>query len=298
MKNVYDIITLYIIVYQDSGAQGDDRFKEFFPWSGLRIRRREWNGYLLNIKEAAEILNASEMTVRRWTNGGSLHCYRIGGKHERRFRIQDLKDYLEKGGMQAGTACEVPIGFEELTVPDGSHMTHLSLETIEALEVGASYVLEGLNKGETVLLVALAEKRESILHMLQERGADWIVPGAARLSPFKIHRKRRDEMGTYYDPNDRAAFSEVGKDATELAKKIFDYYGAVFAEGELTEREKALIALAVAHAVQCPYCIDAYTRACLEKGINLAEMTEAVHVASTKKKDGTAKKTVTSGTEI
>jgi alkylhydroperoxidase/carboxymuconolactone decarboxylase family protein len=54
----------------------------------------------------------------------------------------------------------------------------------------------------------------------------------------------------------------------------------VFREGELTEREKALIALAVAHAVQCPYCIDAYTRASLEKGSNLAEMTEAVHVAA------------------
>ena len=62
-------------------------------------------------------------------------------------------------------------------------------------------------------------------------------------------------------------------------EKFFDYYQAVFAEGELTEREKALIALAVAHAVQCPYCIDAYTNACLEKGSNRAEMTEAIHVA-------------------
>ena len=40
-----------------------------------------------------------------------------------------------------------------------------------------------------------------------------------------------------------------------------------------------LIALAVAHAVQCPYCIDAYTQASLEKGSNVEEMTEAVHVA-------------------
>ena len=44
--------------------------------------------------------------------------------------------------------------------------------------------------------------------------------------------------------------------------------------------KKALIALAVAHTVQCPYCIDAYTKACLEKGSNLAEMTEALHVAT------------------
>ena len=42
----------------------------------------------------------------------------------------------------------------------------------------------------------------------------------------------------------------------------------------------ALIALAVAHAVQCPYCIDAYTKTCLEKGSNLEQMTEAVHVAA------------------
>ena len=65
-----------------------------------------------------------------------------------------------------------------------------------------------------------------------------------------------------------------------MAKKFFDYYGSVFAEGELTEREKALIALAVAHTIQCPYCIDAYTQACLEKGSSQAEMTEAIHVVT------------------
>lgn len=87
-------------------------------------------------------------------------------------------------------------------------------------------------------------------------------------------------METYYAPNDLSKFSDIGKESPELAKKFFDYYEAVFAEGELTEREKALIALAVAHAVQCPYCIDAYTQSCLEKGSNTAEMTEAVHVAT------------------
>ena len=87
-------------------------------------------------------------------------------------------------------------------------------------------------------------------------------------------------METYYNPEDLPKFEDIGKEAPELAKKFFDYYNAVFAEGELTEREKALIALAVAHAVQCPYCIDAYSQACLQKGSNLAEMTEAVHVVT------------------
>jgi len=35
----------------------------------------------------------------------------------------------------------------------------------------------------------------------------------------------------------------------------------------------------VAHAIQCPYCIDAYTSDALEKGSDLEQMTEAVHVA-------------------
>lgn len=85
---------------------------------------------------------------------------------------------------------------------------------------------------------------------------------------------------TYYHAPDLAKFPDVGKDAPELWNKFLGWYGAVFAEGALSEREKALIALAVAHSVQCPYCIDAYTTACLEKGSNLEQMTEAVHVAA------------------
>ncbi len=87
-------------------------------------------------------------------------------------------------------------------------------------------------------------------------------------------------METYYKPEDLLKFEEIGREAPDLGKKFFDYYNAVFAEGELTEREKALIALAVAHTVQCPYCIDAFSRACLEKGSNMGEMTEAIHVVT------------------
>lgn len=84
----------------------------------------------------------------------------------------------------------------------------------------------------------------------------------------------------YYDARDLPRFSEIGQDAPELAEKFFAWYNAVFAEGALTQREKSLIALAVAHAVQCPYCIDAYSQDCLQKGADTEQMTEAVHVAA------------------
>ncbi len=87
-------------------------------------------------------------------------------------------------------------------------------------------------------------------------------------------------MDHYYHAHDLGKFADMGKGNPELWEKFMAWYGAVFAEGALTAREKALIALAVAHAVQCPYCIDAYTQASLEQGSNVEEMTEAVHVAS------------------
>ncbi|MEY2719807.1 MAG: hypothetical protein RLZZ273_1173 [Bacteroidota bacterium] len=87
-------------------------------------------------------------------------------------------------------------------------------------------------------------------------------------------------MNTYYDPADLGKFGNISQMQPELAEKFFDWYGAVFAEGALSQREKSLIALAVAHAVQCPYCIDAYTTDSLQKGASEQMMMEAVHVAA------------------
>lgn len=85
---------------------------------------------------------------------------------------------------------------------------------------------------------------------------------------------------TYYKNDDLKKFPQIGEFNEKLAAKFFDYYGEVFAAGALTQREKSLIALAVSHAVQCPYCIDAYSTDCLEKGANEQQMIEAVHVAA------------------
>jgi 4-carboxymuconolactone decarboxylase len=85
---------------------------------------------------------------------------------------------------------------------------------------------------------------------------------------------------TYYAPKDLDRFSDMGRNRPELWSKFSEYYEAVFADGALSEREKSLIALAVAHAVQCPYCIDSYAQSCLRRGADLDQMTEAVHVAN------------------
>ena len=85
---------------------------------------------------------------------------------------------------------------------------------------------------------------------------------------------------TYFEPQDLKNFKDITDWQEDYGKKFFDYYGDVFKEGALTEREKSLIALGVAHAIQCPFCIEAYSSSCLVKGADEEQMMEAVHVAA------------------
>lgn len=85
----------------------------------------------------------------------------------------------------------------------------------------------------------------------------------------------------YYDPKDLKKFGQISEYQEEMGKQFFDWYENVtHGDSALTQREKSLIALAVSHAIQCPYCIDAYTTGSLESGADEEQMMEAVHVAA------------------
>ena len=92
-------------------------------------------------------------------------------------------------------------------------------------------------------------------------------------------------MADYFKKEHLTQFSEgkFGEDAPALWKDFLRYYGNVFQEGELTTREKSLIALAIAHSEGCPYCIEAYTETCLQEGCDQDQMAEAIHVAAVMK---------------
>ena len=87
-------------------------------------------------------------------------------------------------------------------------------------------------------------------------------------------------MSSYYQSEDLSKLNDLSLGAPGLWEKFQGWYSEVFQEGALSAREKALIALAVANALQCPYCIDVYTRSSLENGSNLEQMTEALQVAA------------------
>ena len=68
--------------------------------------------------------------------------------------------------------------------------------------------------------------------------------------------------------------------APEIADAFHNFSKAVFKEGALPEKTKQLIAVAVAHVTQCPYCIRGHTAMAIKKGASKEEIMEAIWVAS------------------
>ena len=68
--------------------------------------------------------------------------------------------------------------------------------------------------------------------------------------------------------------------APEVAEAFRNFNKAVFKDGALPEKTKQLIAIAVAHVTQCPYCIRGHTTQAVRKGASQEEIMEAIWVAS------------------
>ncbi|MGB3801261.1 MAG: arsenosugar biosynthesis-associated peroxidase-like protein, partial [Lewinella sp.] len=106
-------------------------------------------------------------------------------------------------------------------------------------------------------------------------------PNSSVESATTYPKTKSKTMSTYSDPKDLRTFGKITEWQEEMGENFFKWYSGV-TEGDsaLTEREKALIALAVSHAIQCSYCIDAYTTNSLQAGADEEQMMEAVHVAA------------------
>ncbi len=131
---------------------------------------------LLDTKDAANFLNVSVMTIRRWTNAGKLKCFRVGGKQERRFYVKDLEELLHdsKGHRLK------PLGLGGERVPGGAHMTHFYAGKEEAHRVSIPYLLEGIERGEVVLVVMPPEGRSDLFENMQREGhpvGNWLERG-------------------------------------------------------------------------------------------------------------------------
>src|SRR5512146_1101682 len=83
-----------------------------------------------------------------------------------------------------------------------------------------------------------------------------------------------------YPPLSRELAEKRRALAPETEKAFQDFSRQVVADGALPAKTKQLIAVAVAHVTQCPYCIRGHTKAALRHGATREEIIEAIWVAA------------------
>jgi AhpD family alkylhydroperoxidase len=84
---------------------------------------------------------------------------------------------------------------------------------------------------------------------------------------------------TLYPPSSRELSEKRRALAPDTEKAFQAFSQQVFADGALPAKTKQLIAVAVAHVTQCPYCIRGHTKAALRHGATRQELMEAIWVA-------------------
>jgi AhpD family alkylhydroperoxidase len=85
---------------------------------------------------------------------------------------------------------------------------------------------------------------------------------------------------TIYPPTTPEIARERSRLAPAQAETFRAFSEAVFAGGAIPAKTKQLIAVAVAHVTQCPYCIRSHTKAALNEGATAEEIMEAIWVAA------------------
>src|SRR5712692_8971160 len=142
----------------------------------------------LTIAEAAEFLHVSEISLRRWTNSGKLRCFRVGGRNERRFLMEDLLAFMPSAGIQPEVSKQRAA--QTQMIPESeSHQRHICLFFLnpdEQWQMLRPSILEHVNAHVPVLYIQDGGPPYRILELLHAEGLpleDLIARGLLRVLP-------------------------------------------------------------------------------------------------------------------
>jgi excisionase family DNA binding protein len=131
----------------------------------------------LTISEAAEFLQVSEVSLRRWTNSGKLRCFRVGGRNERRFLVEDLLAFMPTMNIDAEpeqVAREAQAEPEQAQAGEKDYTErHLSLffrDAEEQWQLLCPYILDHLTNGAPVIYLQHMTSSEQLMQRLHDEG--------------------------------------------------------------------------------------------------------------------------------
>ena len=121
----------------------------------------------LTISEAAEFLHVSEISLRRWTNSGKLRCFRVGGRSERRFLIDDLLAFMQSMDVHAEPLQAVET---EAINDTGDAERHISLffrDQEEKWQLLRPYLVDYLSSGAPAFYLQHRTSSELLMQQLR-----------------------------------------------------------------------------------------------------------------------------------
>jgi excisionase family DNA binding protein len=138
---------------------------------------------LLTIEEAAQFLNVSKTSLRRWTKLGTLPCVRVGARRERRFLQDDLECLLNRDPLPPSRQPTTTVGgsSDPIAVLDEAATRgvprHVSLhhhDRDELWRLFLPYVLHHLERGAPMLYIHEEEEgaRADVVKRLRDEGFD------------------------------------------------------------------------------------------------------------------------------
>jgi excisionase family DNA binding protein len=181
---------------------------------------------LLDISQAAQFLNVSKTSLRRWTNAGLLPCLRVGGRRERRFRRSDLLAFIEQqaGGDEAKAGRPMTGGAQSvggIPMPLGTHLCGLYATDDGRTHQAATFLVDGVGPGGTCFLVAGPEVQRAILTRLEESRPSLRREIAAGRLVLSEYGESAEAQWRYWERSMSAAL----RDGAETLRVVGDLHG-------------------------------------------------------------------------
>jgi excisionase family DNA binding protein len=142
----------------------------------------------LTIAEAAEFLHVSETSLRRWTNSGKLRSFRVGGRNERRFLMDDLLAFMPSAGGHQELSKQHAAETQVIPTSESRqrHICLFFLNQDEQWQMLRPYILDHLHANVPVLYVQDSTPPYRLLELLHAEGLpleDLIARGLLRVLP-------------------------------------------------------------------------------------------------------------------
>jgi transcriptional repressor of dcmA and dcmR len=205
---------------------------------------------LLDIREAAQFLNVSETSLRRWTNAGILPCLRIGRRRERRFRRADLLAFMEQPAVARDQQNwrDDPMGLQELSAEpvaaiQGNHLCGIYGTDAGRLDLAVPFLLEGLEKNSVCFLVAPSDVLKAVAEAMREKRPSLDSDIKAGRLILSEHQKTPAAQCRFFE----IAMKKAEDDGAESFRVVGDMWGLrlLVSASEMVELELGFESLIV-----------------------------------------------------